>query len=1018
LSALPGFGWLLVALPLQYGLGMWLATKKSKLAKDSKKRIKLMEEILRGIKLIKTYGWEAYFKQMIEAYRKEEASSLDSIHVIKSMIFANVFACPPLFCILIFGTFEAVGEFDATISFTTLTFFNTLRLPLVKLPKGLRDVLDARLALDRIESFLLESELGGDNKQSKIASVNGDAMVRKERDAMQLQDFVSGRDLPANAGVHITAANFSYGADAQALLQDITLSLPAGSLLMVAGPVASGKTNLLRAVLGQMTCKSGGRSVEGSLAYVPQVPWTALGTVRDNILFGLPWDEAHYRRVIWACALETDLTLMSAGDQTYIGERGGNLSGGQKQRIALARAAYSQADVNVLDSPLSAVDMHTCQHIFRHCIQDMMLARGATVVLATHQTELFPHATSLAVMGGGRILYSGGYNFASIREYFPLAADLTESVQKKETKPATLQGPSKVQGPSKDLVLGSADAQSPSKPTPGPAASASAQSPPPAAKRSPYAMYVGWIGLGLFAFSQFVLAFAQGIRTYSDTWISSWTTRQYSLLGELQYTTIYFGLVMLFVIGAYVRSYVYHCLGILAARRAHQGAFQALLRAPMAYFITTPVGNLLAFFSKDLETLDDVLVDNACMFFTYFWILMSNLIVVSYNFPIFPAIVAFFIVVFIYVFRRYCFACTRIKNAVNRAADEVVAHTSETLSGLAVVRAFGAQERFQEGNVVMQDKSCAANLAQIWLQLWLAFRLDLVGVLLVLATTLLAVLNEGPGVSSAKAGLAMSNSFQILLFFSVMTATMGEIHAGTGGIDRAEDIASVAPERDGMDEPPSPEERGLPATWPDRGEVKFSGVVMPYLPGAPPVLRGVDFALRSGEKVGVVGRTGAGKSSLIIALYRLVEASAGTIHIDGVNLARLSLGALRRRIAIIPQEPVMFSGTLRSNLDPFGLRTDKDLVAALEACLLGPTLKSLSQGLDAQVEFAGGNFSLGQQQLVCLARAMLCPSKLLLLDEATAALDSETDAAVQQVPGLPTPQFRSEPQSTILLQTI
>ena len=408
LSALPGFGWLLVALPLQYGLGMWLATKKSKLAKDSKKRIKLMEEILRGIKLIKTYGWEAYFKQMIEAYRKDEASSLDSIHVIKSMIFANVFACPPLFCILIFGTFEAVGEFDATISFTTLTFFNTLRLPLVKLPKGLRDVLDARLALDRIESFLLESELGGDNKPSKVVSVKEDVVYKK--DAMQLQDFVSsGRDRPANAGVHITAANFSYGADAQALLQDITLSLPAGSLLMVAGPVASGKTNLLRAVLGQMTCKSGGRSVEGSLAYVPQVPWTALGTVRDNILFGLPWDEAHYRRVIWACALETDLTLMSAGDQTYIGERGGNLSGGQKQRIALARAAYSQADVNVLDSPLSAVDMHTCQHIFRHCIQDMMLARGATVVLATHQTELFPHATSLAVMGGGRILYSGGY---------------------------------------------------------------------------------------------------------------------------------------------------------------------------------------------------------------------------------------------------------------------------------------------------------------------------------------------------------------------------------------------------------------------------------------------------------------------------------------------------------------------------------------------------------------------------------------------------------------------------------
>jgi ATP-binding cassette subfamily C (CFTR/MRP) protein 1 len=604
----------------------------------------------------------------------------------------------------------------------------------------------------------------------------------------------------------------------------------------------------------------------------------------------------------------------------------------------------------------------------------------------------------------------GRYDFASIREYFPLAADLTDQDSTSEAASASTQSGmdgsaaaqgGQEQGPSKDLVLGSLDAH----PTAGPAPAATAINPASssAAKRSPYRVYMGWIGFGLFAFSQLIFAATQGILVFSETWISSWSTRQYALLGELQYTTIYFGLVVLFVIGVYVRSYVYHCMGMLAARKAHDGALRALLRAPMAYFVTTPVWSLLAFFSKDLEALDDAYLDIGCRFFTFFWILTYNLIVVSYNFPIFPAIAAFFVAVSIYVFRRYCLACARIKVVLGRTASEVVAHTSESLSGLAVVRAYGAQERFQAGNLALQDRSYAAALAQVWLQLWLTFRVDLVGVLLVLATALLAVVSdsEGTAVDSAKAGLAMSNSFQILLFLSVMTATLGEIHASTGAICRADDIASVAPERDGMGEPPSREELCLPAAWPDRGEVQFSGVVMPYMMGTNPVLRGVDFTLRSGEKVGVVGRTGAGKSSLIIALYRLVEASAGSIHIDGVNVARLSLTALRRRIAIIPQEPVMFSGTLRSNLDPFGLRSDAELIAALEACLLGPTLNSLGDGLDSPVEFAGGNFSLGQQQLVCLARAMLCPSRLLILDAATTALDLETNTVVHQVLACP-----------------
>jgi ATP-binding cassette, subfamily C (CFTR/MRP), member 1 len=494
--------------------------------------------------------------------------------------------------------------------------------------------------------------------------------------------------------------------------------------------------------------------------------------------------------------------------------------------------------------------------------------------------------------------------------------------------------------------------------------------------RSPYAAYLGQVGTALLVGSTLVFMVAQGTRTYSDIWISIWTTRQFAALREAQYTGIYMALVLAFLAGAYLRSYVYHCLGLRAARRLHDGALCALLRAPASFFTATPVGGLLAFFAKDLDALDDALVDGACMFLTYFWILASNLIVVSYNFPIFPAIVGLLAAVSAAVFRRYSRACARIKVAAGRAADEVVAHASETLSGLAVVRAFGAERRFGEAAAALQDRSCAAVSAQAWLSLWLAFRLDLVGVLVVLATALLSVLND-TGASPAAAGLAMSNSFQILLFFSVMTATMGDLHAATGAVDRALDLAAVPPERDGQGEPASPEERALPPAWPDRGEVEFSGVVMPYLPGAPPVLRGVDFALRAGEKVGVVGRTGAGKSSLIVALYRLAEASGGTVRVDGTDVARLGLGALRRRLAIIPQEPVMFGGSLRANLDPLGLRSDAELLAALDACLLGPAVRALRDGLDASVAFAGANFSLGQQQLVRPTAAALSLTQAL-----------------------------------------
>jgi ABC-type multidrug transport system fused ATPase/permease subunit len=374
-AILPGLALMCVFLPLQYWLGLKVAYQKKSQAVISNKRTHLMEEILRGIKLIKMYGWEGSFFENLHKIRKEEGDMTDRINRIKSLILGLIFCLPPMMCMVIFGTQEATGKIEPVLVFTVLSFFNTLRVPFSKLPKSLRDVLDAFSCLERIQDFLLEPELATDDNMEEV-------------DASQ-------------EGILFHNVSLSYGHGAKIVLANVNLDIHHGSLLMVAGPVASGKSNLLKSILGDLTIVEGTYFASPSKAYVPQTPWTALGTVRDNIVFGKPMDEAFYRKVIHACALERDLEIMPDGDETWIGERGGNLSGGQKQRIALARAAYSRAELYVLDSPLSAVDMYTCQHIFKYCIEELMIGGGGTVVLATHQTELFKMSDHLVVMEGG-----------------------------------------------------------------------------------------------------------------------------------------------------------------------------------------------------------------------------------------------------------------------------------------------------------------------------------------------------------------------------------------------------------------------------------------------------------------------------------------------------------------------------------------------------------------------------------------------------------------------------------------
>jgi ATP-binding cassette, subfamily C (CFTR/MRP), member 1 len=499
-TILPGLGLMCVFLPLQYMLGLIVAFRKKALAKVSDQRITLMSEILRGIKLIKIYGWEASFFEKLNLLRDQEGRMLVIINAVKSAILGLTFCLPPLMCMVIFGTQEATGTIEKSVMvFSALSFFNTLRVPFSKLPKSLRDLLDSLACLGRIQSFLLEPDLPVVDDLDKVKSTKTEGLI-------------------------ISNASLSYGVEGQILLTDININIPAGTFMMVAGPVAGGKSNLLKSILGELTIRKGEIHVSSSKAYVPQTPWTALGTVKDNIVFGKPYDDALYRQVLHACALEPDLKIMAKGDQTWIGERGGNLSGGQKQRIALARAAYSRADIYVLDSPLSAVDMYTCQHIMKYCIQDLMIGGGGTVILATHQTELFAVSDHLVVMKDCEMVYNNKYTYDGIKHLFPNFCGDTVEVAEKHAAEAT-------QHSKEDDIAIFTDKSPTVIKKNSPEAKVHVKFSPHAhidhkvatevdeesKKQNVYIWYIHRQGTCWFLFATWVFIFAQLIRVYSDT---------------------------------------------------------------------------------------------------------------------------------------------------------------------------------------------------------------------------------------------------------------------------------------------------------------------------------------------------------------------------------------------------------------------------------------------------------------------------------------------------------------------
>uniref|UniRef100_A0A670HW53 ATP binding cassette subfamily C member 10 n=1 Tax=Podarcis muralis TaxID=64176 RepID=A0A670HW53_PODMU len=919
-SVLAGVSVLLLVLPANAFFAVKVKQLQKSQMKSKDKQIKLLSEILHGIKILKLYAWEPSYQKKIVDIREREIDVLKSSGYLTTFSMLTLTCIPFLVSLTTFGVYFLLDEenvLTAAKVFTSISLFNILRLPLFDLPTAISGI-------------------------AQSVSVNLSCFVS------ELQDHA----------FRFVNASFRWEKIGAPTLNKLNLEIPEGSLVAVVGQVGAGKSALLSAVLGEMEKTGGTAQRKGSVAYVSQQAWIQNTTLRENILFGLELNKLYYEKVLEACALLPDLEQLPAGDQTEIGERGVNISGGQKQRVSLARAVYSSADLYLLDDPLSAVDVHVGKHLFEKVIGPSGLLKNKTRILVTHNLAILSQTDIVVMMEDGRITEMGSYkDLLSRRANFAELIQTFGGGKEDEEMPSvsSRQQNRFVQANLRSFVLMSVVLK--------------------------YLQAFGWswVWLTVAAYiGQNVVAIGQNL------WLSTWTTeakeiKDYTEWKQLRnYKLSIYGLLgflqgLLVCCGAYVLT-----RGSLSASRSlHHQLLDSVLHLPLQYFETNPIGQIINRFTK---------VRNKYSLSVLY--VVGTILVIVYTSPLFILGVIPLGYLYFTVQRYYIASSRQIRRLSGATQTPIISHFSETLVGVSTIRAFGHQERFlnQNKDVVNENMVCFYN--NVISSRWLAVRLEFLGNLMVFLAALLAVF-AGSKVDSATVGLSITYALNITQSLNFWVRKACEIETNAVAIERVCEYEKTDKEA------PWILSNRPPVGWPKEGIIQFVNFQARYRPDLDLALRDVTFQSCKEEKIGIIGRTGAGKSTLTNSLFRIIERAGGKIIIDGIDISTIGLHDLRGNLNIIPQDPVLFSGTLRSNLDPLGRYSDLELWDALELCDLKNFVQSLPKKLLHEISEGGENLSMGQRQLVCLARALLRKTKVLILDEATASVDMETDNQVQ-----------------------
>uniref|UniRef100_A0A8C2TW66 ABC-type glutathione-S-conjugate transporter n=1 Tax=Coturnix japonica TaxID=93934 RepID=A0A8C2TW66_COTJA len=958
-SALASIAVFLFLLPLNFMITKRRSHFQEAQMKHKDERAKLTNAILSDIKVIKLYGWEKTFMEKVHAIRRQELQALKRSQILFSASLASFHSSTFLIAFVMFAVYTLVDNthvLDAQKAFVSLTLINILNTAHSFLPFSINAAVQVNCRL-RFFFFGL---------MSFLCSISPHTLVP--------------------ASIIIRNGTFCWSKDTSPCLRRIDLTVPQGSLLAVVGQVGAGKSSLLSALLGDLEKMDGFVTMKGTAAYVPQQAWIQNASVEDNILFGKKMDETWFNRVVDACALQPDLESFPAGQKSEIGEKGINISGGQKQRVSLARAVYQRSSIYLLDDPLSAVDAHVGQHIFEHVLGPNGLLKDKTRVLVTHMISVLHQVDNIVVLVNGMIAEIGSYQELSQRN--GAFAEFLQSHNTAEEK-ACSGFPGNASG--------SALCQSA---TPGKSAQhkesnttfqlfffliASLQ-----VNTSVYAAYLRAAGLPLCAYIILLFTCQQVLSFFRGYWLSVWTEDPVHN-GTQQYTELRVGVfgALGVIQGLFVSTAAVFLGGMSASHKLFLQLLRNVARSPTVFFEETPIGNLLNRFSKEMDAIDSIIPDKLKSLLGFLFNLLEIYLVIIVATPK-AAIAIVPLTAFYAVFQHfYVTTSCQLRRLEAASRSPIYSHISETFHGSSVIRAYKDQERFITKSNSLVDENLRICFPGAVADRWLATNLEFLGNGVVLFAALFAAIGR-THLSPGTAGFSISYALQITGVLNWMVRSWTEIENNIVSVERVSEYSRTPKEA-----PWTLNNKLQGQVWLTEGRIEFRNYSLRYRPNLELALKHINLTINGKEKIGITGRTGAGKSTLAAGLLRLVEAAEGAILIDGQDIAQLGLHDLRMKITVIPQDPVLFSGTLRMNLDPLNQYTDADIWTALELTQLKNFVADLPEQLEYKCTDQGENLSTGQKQLVCLARALLQKAKVLILDEATAAIDTETDLQIQ-----------------------